>query len=155
MNKFLDVYSPEPSKSISKSGSYLLDVVVQASTTMFFTTSQYLEASFVLLDSKLEAFKFFASRWYGTDQSGVSPGVTLQLYALSIDKEKRKLYYTGFGSASGGSGQFLSTTAVDIPAGFNLDGPIYVQVGGEKNYTSAGGNHTLTIERRSLTVLTS
>ncbi|MDR9744112.1 hypothetical protein [Paenibacillus taichungensis] len=152
INKFLDIYSPDPYKSISKSGVFLIDVAVRATSQMYFSSSQYLEASLVLTDDKYENFKFLTSRRIGSNQSGLYPDSYLSLFSLSIDKENRKLYYAGFTSQVGSSTQ---TGVVDIPSSFNLDGIIYLEVGAEKNYTTDGGNHTMTIERRALTVLTS
>jgi len=109
----------------------------------------YVETSFILTDDKGINFPFFSSINYGSDIT-MTPAFNLRLYSLSIDKQAGKLYYTGTGT----TGSYNSLVTVNIPTNLNLDGELTFKVGVRKNHT-AGGNHNVLIEKRSLTVLTS
>ncbi|MEO2260699.1 hypothetical protein ABGV43_27750 [Paenibacillus amylolyticus] len=152
MNKFLDVYSTEPDNSISRVGTMMMDVYFVAGEAMYFSTSDFTEVCLLLTDNKNENFRFFSSKRMGEGYSGVTPSIQLELYSLWVDKENRKLCYTGFKS-SGGT-QPKQVTTVDIPTSFNLDGVLTFKIGAQKSYTT-GGTHTLTVERRALNVITS
>ncbi|OMF66312.1 hypothetical protein MKY66_06400 [Paenibacillus sp. FSL R5-0766] len=150
INKFSDIYSPSPATNINVPGNYLYFVHFKAASTMFFSTSEYIEVSFMLRDEQNVNFVFLSSKVYGGNYSDVTPDTTTRLYSLYVDKENRKLHCSGTRSSGGGD----VVLAIDIPSNFNLNGKLSFRVGAQKNYAK-GGLHTLTIERRALNVLTS
>ncbi|NUU74037.1 hypothetical protein [Paenibacillus xylanilyticus] len=147
INNFLDIYAREPELVINQVGSYLVNAYWAASEQMYFGTSDWQDLLFMLTDNKSQNFYFSTRRNYGTGQSGLTPAIGNYITSLFVDRANRKLYFSSLINSK-------LISEVDIPPTFNLDGQILFRVGVQKNYT-AGGQHTLTVERRSLNVITS